>query len=56
MFNNNSMNTFFMHKIKFNNKTLDRYQTRAVLCTKKRYLVVAAAGSGKTFTIASQIN
>ena len=56
MFNNNIMNTFFMHKIKFNNKTLDRYQTRAVLCNKKRYLVVAAAGSGKTFTIASKIN
>ena len=50
------MNTFFMHKIKFNNKVLDRYQTKAVLCRKKSYLVVAGAGTGKTFTIASKIN
>ena len=56
MFNNYIMNTFFMHKIKFNNKVLDRYQTKAVLCKKKRYLVVAGAGTGKTFTIASKIN
>ena len=50
------MNTFFMPKITFNNKTLDKYQTKAVLCNKKNYLVVASAGSGKTFTIASKIN
>ena len=56
MFNNINMNTFFMPKITFNNKTLDKYQTKAVLCNKKNYLVVASAGSGKTFTIASKIN
>ena len=45
-----------MPKIKFNNRTLDRYQTKAVLSKSKSTLVVAAAGSGKTFTIAAKIN
>ena len=34
---------------------LDKYQTKAVLCNKKSYLVVAGAGSGKTLTIVSKV-
>ena len=50
------MNTFFMHKnIQFNNSTLDRYQTKAVLCEKNNYLVIAGAGSGKTLTIMAKV-
>ena len=56
MFNNYIMNTFFMSKkIYFNNKLLDKYQTKAVLCNKNAYLVVAGAGSGKTFTICAKV-
>lgn len=43
-------------KILFNNKVLDKYQTKAVLCNKKAYLVVAGAGSGKTLTIMAKID
>lgn len=50
------MNIFFRPKIRFNNKELDKYQTRVVLDNFKSSLVVAAAGSGKTFTIAAKIN
>ena len=50
------MNIFFRPKIRFNDKELDKYQTRVVLDNSKRFLVVAAAGSGKTFTIAAKIN
>ena len=50
------MNIFFIPKITFNNKTLDKYQTRVVLNNSKASLVIAAAGSGKTFTIAAKIN
>ncbi len=56
MFNNNYMNTFlFTKNITFNNKTLDKYQTKAVLCKKDNYLIIAGAGSGKTLTIAARI-
>ena len=44
------MNIFFM------NKKLDKYQTKAVLCNKKTYLVVAGAGSGKTLTIEAKVD
>ena len=50
------MNIFFRPKIRFNDKELDKYQTRIVLDNSKHSLVVAAAGSGKTFTIAAKIN
>ena len=39
----------------FIEKTLDKYQKKAVLCDKQAYLVVAGAGSGKTFTITSKV-
>ena len=39
-----------------NNKVLDRYQTKAVLCKKRAYLVVAGAGSGKTLTIVAKVD
>ena len=56
MFNNNYMNRFFTNKnITFNNRTLDKYQTKAVLCSKDNYLIIAGAGSGKTLTIAAKI-
>ena len=45
------MNIFFVKKI----DNLDKYQTKAVLCNKPAYLVVAGAGSGKTHTIASKV-
>lgn len=35
---------------------LDKYQKKAVLCKKRAYLVVAGAGSGKTFTITSKVS
>lgn len=38
-----------------NNNNLDRYQTKAVLCNKDAYLVVAGAGSGKTHTIVEKV-
>ncbi len=50
------MNIFLMPKITFNNKTLDMYQTRAVYEDSNCYLVVASAGSGKTFTIAAKVD
>ena len=51
------MNIFFINKnISFNNKTLDKYQTKAVLCNKRAYLVVAGAGSGKTLTIEAKVD
>lgn len=56
MFNNNIMNTFFMHKnIYINDRKLDKYQTKAVLCNKDNYLVIAGAGSGKTLTIVAKV-
>ena len=39
----------------FIEKTLDKYQKKAVLCDKQAYLVVAGAGSGKSFTITSKV-
>ena len=42
-------------KYKFNNKILDKYQSKAVFCNIKNYLVVAGAGSGKTLTIAAKV-
>ena len=57
MFNNIIMNTFFMHKtIEFNGIKLDKYQSKAVMCDAKSYLVIAGAGSGKTLTIAAKID
>ena len=50
------MNIFFMNKFKFNGKVLDRYQSKAVMCKAKNTLVVAAAGSGKTFTMAAKVS
>ena len=38
------------------NKKLDKYQSKAVLCNKRAYLVVAGAGSGKTLTIVSKVD
>ena len=43
-------------KILFNNVLLDKYQTKAVLCKKPVYLVVAGAGSGKTLTILAKVD
>ena len=50
MFNNTIM------KYKYKDITLDKYQTKAVLCNDKRCLVVAGAGSGKTLTICAKID
>lgn len=41
---------------KFNDKILDKYQTRAVKEKTRAYLVVAGAGSGKTLTIVSKVD
>lgn len=38
-----------------NEKKLDKYQTKAIKCDSKRYLVVAGAGSGKTLTIVGKV-
>ena len=47
---------FFKNKTYLvNNKQLDKYQTKAVKCNLKRYLVVAGAGSGKTLTIVGKV-
>ncbi len=35
---------------------LDKYQSKAVYCNKRNYLVVAGAGSGKTLTIRAKID
>ena len=35
---------------------MDKYQSRAVFCNKKNYLVVAGAGSGKTLTIVAKVD
>ena len=43
-------------RYRYNNVLLDKYQTRAVLCDEKYYLVVAGAGSGKTLTICAKID
>ena len=51
MFNNIIMS----RKIIIDNKTLDKYQKKAVLCNKDNYLVIAGAGSGKTLTIIAKI-
>ena len=52
VFNNIYMNTFFISKnYIINGKKLDKYQTKAVMCNKDKYLVIAGAGSGKTLTI-----
>ncbi len=57
MFNNIIMNTFFnLKKYFFNNYCLDKYQSKAVFCNKKNYLVVAGAGSGKTLTIVAKVD
>lgn len=45
-----------MNKYCFNNINLDKYQLKAIKCNKRAYLVVAGAGSGKTFTICAKIN
>jgi len=37
------------------NNILDKYQKKAILCNKNTYLVVAGAGSGKTFTIVEKV-
>ena len=51
------MNIFFMRKnISFNKVTLDKYQSKAILCDKNSYLVVAGAGSGKTLTILAKVD
>lgn len=44
-----------MNKYCFNNIVLDKYQLKAIKCNKRGYLVVAGAGSGKTFTICAKI-
>ena len=50
------MNTFLiLKKYVINEKVLDKYQTKAVLCDKNAYLVVAGAGSGKTLTITAKV-
>ena len=47
---------FFKNKAYLvNDKQLDKYQTKAVKCNLKRYLVVAGAGSGKTLTIVGKV-
>ena len=38
-----------------NDKKLDKYQTKAVKCNSKKYLVIAGAGSGKTLTIVGKV-
>lgn len=51
------MNTFFNRKnYKLNDIILDKYQSRAIYCNKKNYLVVAGAGSGKTLTIVAKVD
>ena len=47
------MNIFFMNK--YVNNKLDKYQRKAVMCNHHAYLVVAGAGSGKTFTIVEKV-
>ncbi len=50
------MNTFFVSKkYNLNGLLLDKYQTKAVICNRKNYLVVAGAGSGKTLTIVAKV-
>lgn len=49
-------NRFFYDNYIFNNITLDKYQTKAVFCNHKSYLVVAGAGSGKTLTIVGKVH
>lgn len=51
------MNTFFNRKkYMLNDVVLDKYQSSAIFCDKKAYLVVAGAGSGKTLTIVAKID
>ena len=51
------MNTFFkLENYKFNDIVLDKYQTKAIFCNKKNFLVVAGAGSGKTLTITAKVD
>ncbi len=52
------MSIFFYEKklIEFNNKILDKYQTKAVLNSKGDYLILAGAGSGKTLTISAKVD
>lgn len=45
----------FFKKFYLNNKVLDKYQSKAVFCNCKRYLVVAGAGSGKTLVIVGKV-
>lgn len=57
MCNNTIMlNRFFYDNYIMNNITLDKYQTKAVFCNHKSYLVVAGAGSGKTLTIVGKVH
>ena len=50
------MNTFFISKkYNINDKVLDKYQSKAVICNKDKYLVIAGAGSGKTLTIVAKV-
>ena len=37
------------------NDKLDKYQKKAVKCKRKNILVLAGAGSGKTFVIVSRV-
>lgn len=57
MFNNIivMIKLFITKRYTFNNKILDKYQSKAVFCNYKNYLVVAGAGSGKTLTIAAKV-
>ena len=45
----------FFIDLKVNNKKLDKYQKKVVKSKAKNLLVVAGAGSGKTFTIVAKI-
>jgi len=50
------MDTFFNRKkYNLNGIILDKYQSQAVYCNKKAYLVIAGAGSGKTLTIVAKV-
>lgn len=49
------INLFKNRYFYLNNLKLDKYQSKAVFCNNKCYLVVAGAGSGKTLTIVGKI-
>ena len=52
IFKNHKDDSFFNE---FNGIKLDKYQRRVVLDDSDRLLVIAGAGSGKTFTILAKI-